>query len=101
MRAHRPLIGVAIVAASALSAACTPSPTGSGRPSESTIVVTPASWQMSSMRDVSATSRLPIFPKRSRPPTVIVPKLSTDRLSPELPRRRCSISTARQATTTA
>ena len=55
------------------------------------MVVTPASRQMSSMRDVSATPRLPILPNRSRPPIVIVPKLSTDTLSPESPNRRCSM----------
>ena len=39
MRTHRTLIAVAIIAATVLAAGCTPSPTGGGRPSESTIVV--------------------------------------------------------------
>jgi hypothetical protein len=30
--------------------------------------------------------------ERSRPPIVIVPKLNTDTLNPDVPKRRCSIS---------
>ena len=35
------------------------------------------------MREVSPTPRLPILAKRSRPPIVIVPKLSAETLSPD------------------
>src|SRR5205809_108871 len=52
----------------------------------------PASRRMSRMRDVSGTPSVPIFAKRSRPPIVIVPKVRAETLSPELPRKRCSIS---------
>src|SRR4051812_27577391 len=47
---------------------------------------------MSRMRTVSATPRLPILANRSRPPIVIVPNVSADTLSPELPRKRCSMA---------
>src|SRR5215510_10648017 len=45
------------------------------------------------MRSVSGTPSDPMCWKRSLPPTVIVPKLRTETLSPLLPRKRCSMVT--------